>query len=81
MENTSCCNLNEDILREVTVKIGLERTNTQEEITVKVKIERLIYIKSIDGIFNKKRLIEHTVEINIFYKEQRKRIEIDVIGE
>jgi len=81
VENTSCCNLNEDILREVTVKIGLERTNTQEEITVKVKIERLIYIKNIDGIFNKKRLIEHTVEINIFYKEQRKRIEIDVIGE
>jgi len=34
-ENISGYNLNNgDILREVTVKIGLERTNTQEGITV-----------------------------------------------
>ena len=35
MENTSCCNLNNgDMLREVTVKIGLERIDIQEGVTV-----------------------------------------------
>jgi len=37
MENTFCCNLdNENMLRKVTVKIGLERINTQEGVTVEV---------------------------------------------
>ena len=31
------------------------------------KIERPIYIKNIDGTFNKKRPIENTVEVNIYY--------------
>jgi len=32
MDNKFCCNLNNrDMLREVTVKIGLKRINTQEE--------------------------------------------------
>jgi len=44
------------------------------------KIERLIYIENVDGTFNKKRPIEHTVEVNIYYQEHRKKMEIDVIG-
>jgi len=37
IDNISCCNLdNGDMLREVMVKIGLERIDTQEEITVEV---------------------------------------------
>jgi len=37
MDNTFCCNLdNKDMLTEVTVKIGLERINTQEGVTVEV---------------------------------------------
>jgi len=31
------------------------------------KIERSIYVKNIDGSFNKERPIEYTVEINIYY--------------
>ena len=31
------------------------------------KIERPIYMRNIYGIFNKKELIEHTVEVNIYY--------------
>jgi len=39
-ENISGCNLdNRNILREVIVKIGLERINTQEEITVKALLD------------------------------------------
>lgn len=30
------------------------------------KIERLIYVRNIDGIFNKKGKIKHTVEVNIY---------------
>ena len=40
VENTSTCNLDKgDLLREVTVKIGLERIDTQEGITVEVLLE------------------------------------------
>jgi len=63
MENTSCCNLNRDMLRKVTVKIGLERINTQKGVTRLVmslefarkqkfklkKIERSIYVRNIDS--------------------------------
>jgi len=31
------------------------------------KINRPIYIRNVDGSFNQERLIEHTVEINIYY--------------
>jgi len=37
IENTFCCNLNNrDMLREVTMKIGLERIDTQERVTIEV---------------------------------------------
>ena len=40
IKNTSCCNLNNrDILREVRVKIGLERIDTQEEVTVEALLD------------------------------------------
>ena len=42
-------------------------------------IERLIYVRNLNEMFNKERPIENTVEINISYKEHRKRTEIDVI--
>jgi len=103
--NISCYNLdNRDILREVMVKIRLERIDIQEEIKVEVlldssaiglvmslefarkqefklkKIKRPIYVRNMDGMMNKKRLIENTVEVNIYYQGYRERTEIDVIG-
>ena len=92
------------ILREVTVKIGLERIDMQEGITVEVlldsgatrlvissefakkqgfklrKLERPMQVRNVDGSFNREEPIENTVEVNIYYQEHRKRIEIDVIG-
>ena len=104
MDNTSLHDLDKgDFLREITVKIGLEWIDIQEEITVKAlldsgatklvmssefvkkqkfklkKIERLIYVRNIDGSLNKKGPIEHTVEVNIYYQGHRERMEIDVI--
>ena len=43
------------------------------------KIERPIYVRNVDGSFNKEGPIEHMVEVNIYYQEHRKRTEIDVI--
>ena len=38
-------------------------------------------MRNVDGFFNKKRHIEHMVEVNIYYQEYRERMEIDVIRE
>jgi len=104
MDNISYCELkNKKLLREVMVKIGLKRIDTQKEVTVEVllgsgtmelvmsleftrkqgfklkKIERLIYMRNVNGTFNKEELIEHTVEVNIYYQGYTERIEIDII--
>jgi len=44
------------------------------------KIDRLIYVRNVDGSFNQEGPIKHTVEVNIYYQEYRERMEIDVIG-
>jgi len=37
------------------------------------RIERPIYVRNVDGTLNKEGLIEHTVEVNIYYQEYRER--------
>jgi len=106
MDNTSCCSLNNgNLLREVTVKIRLERIDIQEGITVEAlldsgatelvmsleftkkqgfklkKIEQPIYVRNVDGSFNKEGPIKHMVEVNIYYQGHKERTEIDMIGE
>jgi len=41
-------------------------------------MKRPMCVRNINGIFNKEKLIKHTVKVYIFYKE---RIEIDMIRE
>jgi len=104
-DNISCCNLdNGNMLREITVKIRLERIDIQKEITVETllnsgiiglvmsseftrkqgfkvkKIERPIYVRNVDDLFNKEEPIKHIVEVNIYYQEHRERMKIDAIG-
>jgi len=91
-------------LREITMKIGLERIDMQEGTTVEAlldsrvirlvmssefarkhsfklkKLERLMNVRNIDGLLNKKGPIKYIVEVNIYFKGYRERIEIDVIG-
>jgi len=43
------------------------------------KIENPIYVRNMNGTFNKERLIENTVEVNIYYQGHRERTEIDII--
>ena len=55
-----------------TLVMSLEFTRKQKFKLKKIK--RLIYIRNVDRIFNKKRLIENTVEVNIYYQGHRERI-------
>ena len=43
------------------------------------KIENPIYIRNMNGTFNKERPIENTVEVNIYYQRHRERTEINVM--
>ena len=43
------------------------------------KIKRPIYVRNVDRMMNKERLIKNTVEVNIYYQEYKERTEIDVI--
>ena len=104
MDNLSCYKpKNEELLRKVTVKIGLERIDMQEEVIMEAllnngamglvissefarkqgfklkKIKNPIYIRHVDGMFNKEGPIENTIEVNIYYQEYRERTEINVI--
>jgi len=36
-------------------------------------------VRNVDGTFNKERLIENIVEVNIYYQGHRERTEIDMI--
>ena len=46
---------------------------------MKIKVKSIINNLDIDGTFNKKGLIEHIVEVNIYYQGHKERTEIDVI--
>jgi len=43
------------------------------------KLERPINVRNVDSSLDKEGLIEHTVEVNIYYQGHRKRTEINVI--
>ena len=65
--------------RAIRLVISLEFARKQE-FKLK-KIERLIYIRNVNRMLNKKGLIENTVEVDIYYQRHRKRTEIDIIEE
>jgi len=45
----------------------------------KKKLDRLIYTMNVNGTFNHEGIIEHIVEVKLFYRGQKERIEIDMI--
>ena len=55
IDNTFCCNLNNrNMLREVTVKIGLERIDTQEGVIVEALLDSRTMKLVISSEFAKK---------------------------
>ena len=47
----------------------------------KKKLERLIYMRNVNGIFNYKGPIEHMVEVKLFYRGYKEKTKIDITGE
>ena len=45
----------------------------------RTKLERPIYVRNVDGIFNYVGLIVDIVEVEIFFKRHKKKTSIDVI--
>ena len=46
----------------------------------RIKLERLIYLRNVNGTLNYIGPIVDTVEVEIFFKEHKERMSIDVIG-
>ena len=56
MDNTFCCESNnEKLLREVIVKIGLERINMQEGLTIEILLDSSATVLVISSEFSKKQ--------------------------
>ena len=47
----------------------------------RTKLEKLIYIRNVDGTLNYIRLIVDTVKVELFFNKHKKRILINVIEE
>ena len=74
----------EGIVVEVLLDSGVIGLVTSLEFTRKNKfkmrrLRRPIYMRNIDSIFNYEGLIEHIVEVELFFKGYKKRMSIDVI--
>ena len=68
--------MQEGVIVEVLLDNEIIRLVTSSEFVRKQgfklkKMERLIYVRNVDGIFNKERPIEDTVEVNIYYQGYR----------
>ena len=44
------------------------------------KLDRPIYVRNVDNTFNYEELIEYIVEVELFYREHKERMEINMIG-
>ena len=70
----------EALLDSVVIRLVISSEFVRKQEFKLKKIKRLIYIRIVDSFFNKKRLIEYTVEVNIYYQEHREITEINMIG-
>ena len=77
-------NIQEGVIVEVLLDSRVMDLIMSSEFTKKIrfklkKIKRLVYIRNVNEIFNKERLIEYTMEVNIYYQKYKKRTKIDII--
>ena len=74
----------EGVVTEALLDSGVTGLVMSEEFTRKnkfrrIKLERLVYIRNVDGTLNYAGPIVDTVEVEIFFKGHKKRTSIDVI--
>jgi len=77
-------NEEEEIVMEALLDSGVTRLMISLEFVRKnkfrkKKLDRPIYVRNMDSTFNHEGPIEHTVEVELFYREHKERTEIDVI--
>jgi len=75
----------EGIVMEALLDSGATRLVISEEFARKhkfkrTKLERLVYVRNMDGMLNYVGPIVDTVEVEIFFKGHKKRMSINVIG-
>ena len=75
----------EGVVTETLLDSGVTGLVMSEEFVRKhkfrrMKLERLIYVRNVDGTLNYVGPIVDTVEVEIFFKEHKERTSIDVIG-
>ena len=62
------------------MKLAMNSELTRKQgFKLKKKIEKIIYVRNINGTINKKRPIENIIKINIYYQKYRKRIKTNMI--
>ena len=69
----------EALLDNSTTKLVISSEFARKNKFKKKKLERLIYMRNIDGIFNYKGPIGHTVKIELFFKDYKKTTKINMI--
>jgi len=79
-------NMQEGIIVETLLDSGATELVMSSEFAKKQgfklkKLKRPMNVRNMDRSLNKEGLIEHTVEVNIYFKGHRERMEIDVIEE
>ena len=70
----------EELLDSSVIGLVMSEEFTRKNKFKRIKLERLVYIRNVDGTLNYAGLIVDTVEVEIFFKGYKKRTSIDVIG-
>ena len=75
----------EGVVTEVLLDSGATELVMSEEFArrhkfKRTKLERPVYVRNVDGMLNYVGPIVDTVEVEIFFKEHKERMSIDVIG-
>jgi len=75
----------EGVVTEALLDSGVTRLVMSEEFAKRhkfrrTKLERLVYVRNVDGMLNYAGPVVDTVEVEIFFKGHKERTSIDVIG-
>jgi len=71
----------EALLNSSTIKLVISSEFTRKNKFKKKKLDRPIYVRNVDNIFNHEEPIEYMVEVELFYRGHKERTEIDIIEE
>jgi len=71
----------EALLNSSTIKLVISSEFTRKNKFKKKKLDRPIYMRNVDNIFNHEEPIEYMVEVELFYRGHKERTEIDIIEE